>query len=91
MAADTIAVSTGVSSTNTAGIADGRRLDTARTATGATDGTDTTTGLSDQDTTDYAYAGDLDELPATASELPIAALLGLLAVAAILAVRFLRS
>ena len=96
-AADTIAVSTDVSN-KTAGLAGGRRLDTTRTsttrtATGATGGTDTdtTTGLSDQDATDYAYAGDLDELPATASELPIAALLGLLAVAATLAVRFLRS
>jgi cobalamin biosynthesis Mg chelatase CobN len=101
-AAGTIAVSTG-----TAGIASGRRLDTTRTSTtrtaiadtGGTDtatgGTDTATGPSGQDTgqdtTGYAYTGDLDELPATASELPIAALLGLLAVAAILAVRFLRS
>jgi len=98
-AAGTIAVSTG-----TAGIAGGRRLDksrtsTTRTAIGATGGTDigtnTATGPSSQDTvqdtTGSAYAGDLDELPATASELPIAALLGLLAVAAILALRFLRS
>jgi hypothetical protein len=90
-AVDTIAFSTG-----TAGIAGGRRLATTRTfttrtAVGSTGGTDTTTRLSGQDTTGSAYAGGLDELPATASELPVAALLGLLAVAAILAVRFLRS
>jgi hypothetical protein len=97
-AAGTIAASTG-----TAGIADGRRLDTTSTSTNrtaiadtggtetATGGTDTATGPSGQDTTGYAYTGDLDELPATASELPAAVLLGLLAVAAILAVRFLRS
>jgi hypothetical protein len=87
----------------TAGIAGGRRLDTSRAsttrtamgATGGTGSTETVTGPSSQDTgqdtTGSAYAGDLDELPATASELPIAALLGLLAVAAVLAVRFLRS
>src|SRR6185436_4470747 len=90
MAAGTIAVSNGTA----AGIAGGRRLDTTRTSTtrsaiGATGGTDTATSPSGQDTTGYAY--DLDELPATASKLPIAALLGLLAVAALLAVRFLRS
>lgn len=95
MAAGTIALSD---------IADGRRLGTTPTsttgramgttdATGGTSSTYTATGPSGQDTgqdtTGYAY--DLDELPATASRLPLAALLGLLAVAAILAVRFLRS
>jgi hypothetical protein len=90
--ADVIAVPTDTA----ADIADGRRLGatststatTTRTSTGATD---TVTRLGEPDSTDYAYTGDLDELPATASKLPIAALLGLLAVAAIFTVRFLRS
>jgi hypothetical protein len=48
------------------------------------------TGSMDRDTTGTT-AGDQSDLPGTASELPAVALLGLLAMAAAFAVRFLRS
>jgi hypothetical protein len=51
-------------------------------------GVDETGGLDREST---ATAGDTDSLPGTASELPALALLGLLAMAAAFAVRFLRS
>jgi hypothetical protein len=47
--------------------------------------------LGDEDTTATGVADDDSDLPATASKLPTVALLGLLAMAAAFAVRFLRS
>ena len=64
-------------------------VDVNRTTDADTDasGVDETGGL-DQD--DTAMAGDQDDLPATASELPALALLGLLALAGAFALRFVR-
>jgi hypothetical protein len=64
-------------------------VDVNRTTDADTDasGVDETGGL-DQD--DTAMAGDQDDLPATASELPALALLGLLALAGAFAIRFVR-
>lgn len=64
-------------------------VDVSRTTDADTDasGVDETGGLDQESTT---AAGDDDSLPGTASELPALALLGLLAMAAAFAVRFLR-
>lgn len=69
-------------------------VDVSRTGDADTDATGVDEGgaLGDEDTTTTATEGDLDsDLPATASELPAVALLGLLAMGAAFAVRFLRS
>lgn len=69
-------------------------VDVSRTGDADTDasGIDEGGALGDEDTTTTAAEGDLDsDLPATASELPTVALLGLLAMAAAFAVRFVRS
>jgi hypothetical protein len=67
-------------------------VDVSRTGDADTDATGVDEGgaLGDEDTTTTGVAGDSD-LPATASELPTVALLGLLAMAAAFAVRFLRA
>jgi hypothetical protein len=68
-------------------------VDVSRTGDADTDATGVDEGgaLGDEDTTATGVAADDSDLPATASELPTVALLGLLAMAAAFAVRFLRS
>lgn len=68
-------------------------VDVNSTADADTDATGVDEGgsLGDEDTTATGVAGDGSDLPATASELPTVALLGLLAMAAAFAVRLLRS
>ena len=71
-------------------------VDVSATGDADTDasGIDEGGALGDEDTTTTGVAADSDmdsDLPATASELPAVALLGLLAMAAAFAVRFLRS
>lgn len=68
-------------------------VDVSRTGDADTDATGVDEGgaLGDEDTTTTGVATDDSDLPATASELPAVALLGLLAMAAAFAVRFLRS
>ena len=73
---------------NAAGAVD---VDVNRTSDADTDasGIDETGSLDQESTT--GVAGDDDSLPATGSDLPAVALLGMLAMAAAFAVRFLRS
>ena len=68
-------------------------VDVSRTGDADTDasGIDEGGALGDEDTTTTGVAADDSDLPATASELPAVALLGLLALAGAFAVRFLRS
>jgi hypothetical protein len=68
-------------------------VDVTREGDADTDATGIDEGgaLGDEDTTTTGMAGDDDDLPATASGLPTVALLGLLAMAAAFAVRFLRA
>lgn len=68
-------------------------VDVSATGDADTDasGIDEGGALGDEDTTTTGAMDDDSDLPATASELPAVALLGLLAMAAAFAVRFLRS